>query len=221
MSHRGRPESQQSTLSESGPRSPLSPLDARAHKLPKTRVENRSGTRSPENCKTQDEYMALLSDLSKEAAMFGNSISCNGWSNTFMPSKKHFPDATRSKVPVGGSGSPVSFSPTSTSNFYDQQLLEARAREWDLKALALNPYRGESPETAGRDGDAEGWDCWNPSADRLDRPRVASTAGSGRKTRASSRAASRIGTRVSRHSGSGYGMSRSATPSLPQIRASY
>jgi hypothetical protein len=37
----------------------------------------------------------------------GNSIACNGWSNNFMPAKKHFPDATLSKVPIGTIGSPV------------------------------------------------------------------------------------------------------------------
>jgi hypothetical protein len=37
------------------------------------------------------------------------------------------------------SGTPTG-SPT-TPNFFEQQLLETRAREWDQKALALNPFR--------------------------------------------------------------------------------
>jgi hypothetical protein len=105
MSHRGRPESAADwavQLATPEPRSPHSPMDMRTHKAPKTRLENKS----PQECKSEDEYMDLLATLSREAACAGNSISCNGWSNTFMPSKKHFPAATRSRVPVGAS-SPI------------------------------------------------------------------------------------------------------------------
>ena len=63
MSHRGRPESQQSQYDTSALSGSLSPIDTRAHKVPKTRLEM-----SPDNCKTEDEYMAALATIARDAA---------------------------------------------------------------------------------------------------------------------------------------------------------
>jgi len=69
---------------------------------PVYRLETRSATGKPF---WPDDDMEL-STKSREAAAEGHSVVCNGWSNQFMASKKHFPDSTRSRV-LAGSTSPA------------------------------------------------------------------------------------------------------------------